>query len=106
VSGLKKFYQKIKMEDQFMANTQKSGSNKAGKFIRGEFQSMRKGKKGVKSPKQAIAIGLSKARKAGVKLAKKPTKGSSTKKTGSKSLSTKSRTPKSRSSRPYQSAHA
>src|ERR1700741_2299091 len=40
----------------------------AGEFVREEIEHVREGKHGVRSPKQAIAIGLSKARRAGVKL--------------------------------------
>ncbi len=43
-------------------------STQAGEFVREEFEHIRHGKHGARSPKQAIAIGLSKARKAGVKL--------------------------------------
>src|SRR5262249_35815046 len=41
----------------------------AGEFIREEMHHIREGKHGARSPQQAIAIGLSKARRAGVKLA-------------------------------------
>ena len=47
----------------------KSPSTQAGEFVREEIHHVREGKHGVSNPKQAIAIGLSKARKAGVKLA-------------------------------------
>ena len=46
----------------------KSPSTQAGEFIRGEMEHIREGKHGARSTKQAIAIGLSKARRAGVKL--------------------------------------
>jgi hypothetical protein len=46
----------------------KSPSIQAGEFVREEFEHVREGKHGAKSAKQAVAIGLSKARKAGVKL--------------------------------------
>ena len=52
----------------------KSPSTQAGEFVREEIHHVREGKHGVRSPKQAIAIGLSKARRAGVKLG--PPKGS------------------------------
>ena len=51
----------------------KSPSTQAGEFVREEIHHIREGKHGAKSAKQAIAIGLSKARRAGVKL--KPRKG-------------------------------
>ncbi len=46
----------------------KAPSTQAGEFVREEIEHVREGKHGVRSPKQAIAIGLSKARRAGVKL--------------------------------------
>src|ERR1700760_746883 len=53
----------------------KSPSTQAGEFIREEMHHIREGKHGVRSPQQAIAIGLSKARRAGVDLkAPKPGK--------------------------------
>ena len=47
----------------------KSPSTQAGEFVREEIHHIREGKHGARSAKQAIAIGLSKARRAGVKLA-------------------------------------
>ena len=46
----------------------KAPSTQAGEFVREEFEHVREGKHGARSPKQAIAIGLSKARRAGVDL--------------------------------------
>jgi hypothetical protein len=46
----------------------KSASTQAGEFVREEIHHIREGKHGAASAKQAIAIGLSKARRAGVKL--------------------------------------
>src|SRR6266581_877931 len=46
----------------------KAASTQAGEFIREEMHHIREGKHGASSAKQAIAIGLSKARRAGVKL--------------------------------------
>lgn len=46
----------------------KSASTQAGEFIQEEIDLIRRGAHGVRSTKQAIAIGLSKARRAGVKL--------------------------------------
>jgi len=46
----------------------KSALTQAGEFVREEMHHIREGKHGARSPKQAIAIGLSKARRAGVKL--------------------------------------
>jgi hypothetical protein len=46
----------------------KSPSTQAGEFVREEMEHIREGKHGARSAKQAIAIGLSKARRAGVAL--------------------------------------
>jgi hypothetical protein len=46
----------------------KSPSTQAGEFVRETIEHIRQGKHGARSTKQAIAIGLSKARRAGVKL--------------------------------------
>ena len=58
----------------------KSPSTQAGKFVREEIEHIREGKHGAKSAKQAIAIGLSKARRSGVDL-KPPPKGRVSEKT-------------------------
>src|SRR5205814_1208409 len=52
----------------------KSPSTQAGEFVREEMEHIREGKHGARSTKQAIAIGLSKARRSGVPL-KPPAKG-------------------------------
>jgi hypothetical protein len=46
----------------------KRASTQAGPFVREEIRHVRRGKHGARSTKQAIAIGLSKARRAGVKV--------------------------------------
>ena len=46
----------------------KSATTAAGEFVREEIHHVREGKHGARSPQQAIAIGLSKARRAGVPL--------------------------------------
>src|SRR5438270_2543032 len=46
----------------------KSPSTQEGEFVREEIEHVREGKHGARSPKQAIAIGLSKARRAGINL--------------------------------------
>jgi hypothetical protein len=46
----------------------KAPSTQAGEFVREEMDHIREGKHGARSPQQAIAIGLSKARRAGVDL--------------------------------------
>jgi hypothetical protein len=50
------------------AHEGKAPSTQAGEFVREEMEHIRQGKHGARSTKQAIAIGLSKARRAGVKL--------------------------------------
>jgi hypothetical protein len=49
----------------------KSPSTAAGEFVREEIEHVREGKHGARSSRQAIAIGLSKARRAGVPLPRK-----------------------------------
>ena len=46
----------------------KAPSTQAGEFVKEEIEHIREGKHGARSTKQAIAIGLSKARRAGVEL--------------------------------------
>jgi hypothetical protein len=58
----------------------KSPSTQAGEFVREEIDHVREGKHGARSTKQAIAIGLSKARRAGVDLPP-PKKGKASSKT-------------------------
>lgn len=58
----------------------KAPSTQAGEFVREEIEHIREGKHGARSTKQAIAIGLSKARRAGVAL-KPPKKGKTSEKT-------------------------
>jgi hypothetical protein len=58
----------------------KSPSTQAGEFVREEIHHIREGKHGARSTQQAIAIGLSKARRAGVKL-KAPKKGTTSEST-------------------------
>jgi Family of unknown function (DUF6496) len=58
----------------------KAPTTQAGEFIREEMDHIREGKHGARSTKQAIAIGLSKARRAGVKLPP-PKKGQASEKT-------------------------
>src|SRR3569832_1138509 len=55
----------------------KAPTTQAGEFVREEIKHVRKGKHGARSTKQAIAIGLTKARKAGVDV---PPKGKAAKK--------------------------
>ena len=58
----------------------KAPSTQAGEFVREEMHHIRQGKHGAASAKQAIAIGLSKARRSGVNL-RPPAKGKTTEKT-------------------------
>jgi hypothetical protein len=57
-----------------------SPSTQAGEFVREEIHHVREGKHGARSTKQAIAIGLSNARRAGVKL-RSPRKGTASART-------------------------
>ena len=61
----------------------KSPSTAAGEFVHEEIEHVREGKHGARSPQQAIAIGLSKARRAGIPLA--PPKAGKTKEATRKS---------------------
>jgi len=54
------------------AAKKKSQSSKAGEYVREEMEHIREGKHGARNTKQAIAIGLSKARRAGVKVKSRP----------------------------------
>src|SRR3977135_2569685 len=58
----------------------KSPTTAAGEFVHEEIEHVREGKHGARSPEQAIAIGLSKARRAGIPL-KPPKKGQAKKRT-------------------------
>ncbi|HEY0708827.1 MAG TPA: DUF6496 domain-containing protein [Polyangia bacterium] len=60
----------------------KAASTQAGAYVREEIHHVREGKHGARSAKQAIAIGLSKARRDGVKLPARGRRPASTKKTG------------------------
>src|ERR1700749_2593332 len=61
----------------------KSPSTQAGEFVREEINHVREGKHGARSPQQAIAIGLSKARRAGIPV-KPPAKGKTSESTRQK----------------------
>jgi hypothetical protein len=52
----------------------KSPSTAAGEFVRIEMRQLGKGKRAPRSPQQAIAIGLSEARRAGIPLPPAPVK--------------------------------
>ena len=88
----------------------KSPSTQAGEFVREEMHHVREGKHGARNTKQAIAIGLSKARRSGVKLPA-PGKGKASSETRaqasrdySKGQSHSSRKPSRRRSRAISSA--
>ena len=59
---------KVQERAQEDARQGKSPSTQAGEFVHEEIEHVKQGKHGARSTKQAIAIGLSKARRAGVKL--------------------------------------
>ena len=75
----------------------KAPSTQAGEFVRQEMEHIRSGKHGARSTKQAIAIGLSEARRAGVKL---PPRG----KSSSRRKATSKRKPSAKRSRAAEKA--
>ena len=88
----------------------KAPSTQAGEFVHEEIEHVKEGKHGARSTKQAIAIGLSKARRSGVKLS--PPKGSAARKSaqsasrraGKKASPTRSRATRSALKREGRSA--
>ena len=64
----------------------KSPSTQAGEFVHEEIEHIREGKHGARSTKQAIAIGLSKARRAGVELPPSKTASKETKEQAKRDL--------------------
>jgi hypothetical protein len=64
----------------------KAPSTQAGEFVREEIEHVREGKHGARSTKQAIAIGLSKARRAGVELPASKTSSKETRKQAARDL--------------------
>ena len=77
----------------------KSPSTQAGEFVREEIHHVREGKHGAKFAKQVIAIGLSKARRAGVKLGVPKGKASTRKKAAQDAKAAKRRTSKKSATR-------
>jgi hypothetical protein len=75
----------------------KAPTTQAGEFIREEMHHIREGKHGARSAKQAIAIGLSKARRSGVKLSAPP---SSAKETTKRSAASAARAGRNGRKRP------
>lgn len=76
----------------------KSPSTQAGEFVHEEMEHIRQGKHGARNTKQAIAIGLSKARRAGVKL-KPPKKGTAKTRKSAESAYRKGQSGKKKTSR-------
>jgi hypothetical protein len=72
----------------------KSPSTQAGEFVRQEIHHIREGKHGVKNARQAIAIALSEARRAGVDIPDKRSSPSRRKKKSASSSSRKSAAPR------------
>ncbi|HSE33516.1 MAG TPA: DUF6496 domain-containing protein [Pyrinomonadaceae bacterium] len=64
----------------------KAPSTQAGEFVREEIEHIREGKHGARSTKQAIAIGLSKARRAGVELSPPKTGSKTTRKQAARDI--------------------
>src|SRR5947207_9922432 len=77
----------------------KAPSTQAGEFVREEMEHIREGEHGARSAKQAIAIGLSKARRAGVKLPP-PDKGATSKRTRKQAKRDLKRSSKTRRKKP------
>jgi hypothetical protein len=73
------------------ASRDKSPSTEAGEYVREEIEHVRQGKHGARSARQVIAIGLSKARKAGVKIPPPPGKRAAKAKAGRKTNPKRSR---------------
>lgn len=71
----------------------KAPSTQAGEFVHEEIEHVREGKHGARSTKQAIAIGLSKARRAGVRLPPPKRGKASTKRAGAKATRSRGRKP-------------
>lgn len=77
----------------------KSAGTQAGEFVRETIDHIREGKHGARSAKQAIAIGLSKARRAGVKLPI-PAKGKVSEKTRKQAIRETNKAKKGGTSKP------
>jgi len=84
----------------------KSASTQAGEFVREEMHHIREGRHGAANTKQAIAIGLNKARKAGVKLGtpKKGTTSAKTRKSAQSASQSAGKKPSSRRSKAVRGA--
>jgi len=82
----------------------KSPSTQAGEFVHEEIEHVREGKHGARSAKQAIAIGLSKARRAGVRLPPPKKAKSSTRKSAASATRNRGRKPSARRGRAVRKA--
>ena len=82
----------------------KSPSTQAGEFVHEEIEHVREGKHGAASTKQAIAIGLSKARRAGVRLPPPKRAKSATRKSAASATRNRGRKPSARRSRAVRKA--
>ena len=82
----------------------KAPTTQAGEFIREEMEHIREGKHGARSPEQAIAIGLSKARRSGVKLPAPRKAKASTKRSAKSAASRKGKKTSAKRSRAVRSA--
>ena len=82
----------------------KAASTQAGEFVREEIEHVREGKHGAASTKQAIAIGLSKARRAGVRLPPPKTAKSATRKSAASATRNRGRKPSPRRGRAVRKA--
>jgi len=76
----------------------KAPSTQAGEFVREEMHHIREGKHGARSTKQAIAIGLSKARRSGVDLPSPPASAKPSTKRSAKSAARAGTHPRKRKS--------
>jgi hypothetical protein len=79
--------------------TGKAPTTQAGEFVREQMEKMERGTGAAQSEQQAIAIGLSEARRAGVKLPPAPGKKSAKKKTTKKRAAPKKRATKKRAAK-------
>jgi hypothetical protein len=74
--------------------SRKAPTTQAGKYVHEEIEHVRQGKHGARNPKQAIAIGLSKARKAGIKVPPPPGKRAAKSSSKTKTTARKKTNPK------------
>ena len=82
----------------------RSASTQAGEFVREEIHHVREGKHGARSTEQAIAIGLNKARRAGVKLGTPKNASESTKRSARSASAHAGKKPSPRRSRATENA--